>query len=164
MPSKERENQWMDIVPNVKVRFNNAIKSVYLIAFFIMLITVGALGIWIPPYRFDEIVLFNSESLFTYAGPILAMLLVEFFIQAEKSKLAVIALIVGIIGWGLITYGYIEQPTKASWSTILGTVITLILIFLVQANDNKYDDDIGSDEISSLTGPRSTNTDNIKDK
>ena len=151
----EIENQWKDIPKELKIRSKNAANSVYFFGFIFMLLTLGALGVWIPPYRFEEICLLNSESLFTYSGPILAMLLVEYFVQASRSKLAIVALILGITAFSFLTFGYIEEPNKPNFLTITGTVITLLLIIFVNANNEKFNDDndtVESDDINSSIG------------
>jgi len=149
------ENQWKDIPKEIKIRFQNAINSVYFFGFIFMLLTLGALGVWVPPYRFEDTTLLNSESLFTYSGPILAMLLVEYFVQASRSKLAVIALILGIIAFSLLTIGYVEEPSEKSSFTIIGTILTLLLIIFVNANNAKFNDNeegSSSDDINSSIG------------
>lgn len=160
----EIENQWKDIPKELKTRSKNAANSVYFFGFAFMLLTLGALGVWIPPYRFDEISLFNSESLFTYSGPILAMLLVEYFVQASRSKLAIVALILGITAFSFLTFGYIEEPNEPSFLTIAGTVITLLLIIFVNANNEKFNDDndpVESDDINSSIGGTKASMDTI---
>lgn len=164
MISKKRDNQWKDIPADLKIRFHNAFNSVFLGGFIFMLLTIGALGVWIPPVRFEEIKLFNSESLFTYAGPILAMLLVEYFVQAEKSKLAVLSLIIGIIALLCIALGYYYKPKDVHIFTVIGTILTLILIILVNANNEKFDEIATTEDIASPTGHLRAELSQIKDK
>lgn len=164
MISKKRSNQWESIPIELKTRLLNAHNSIFLYGFIFMLLSIGALGIWVPPLRFENIKLFNSESLFTYSGPILAMLLVEYFVQAEKSKLAVLSLIVGIIAWICITIGYYKEPQDVNALTIFGTILTLILIVLVNANDEKFDEKPTKEDIYSPTGHVKAELSQIKDK
>ena len=159
------ENQWDDLPKEISVRFKNAIRSIYFFGFLFVLLTIGALGVWIPPARFDTICYLNSESLFTYSGPILAMLLVEYFVQATRSKLAIVALILGLVSFGLLIKGYADAPNSVSAFTIIGTLITLSLIIFVNANNKKFDDDELTDEdINSATGPTNVSVDAIKDR
>ncbi|MCG3717723.1 hypothetical protein L5F50_00870 [Aliarcobacter butzleri] len=162
--SKKRNNQWKDIPSQIKIRFLNAHNSIFLCAFIFMLLTIGALGVWIPPIRFEETKLFNSESLFTYAGPILAMLLVEYFVQAERSKLAALSLIVGIVACICIGVGYYIKPQDIHFLTIFGTILTLILITLVNANDEKFDEKPTPEDIFSPTGHVKAELSQIRDK
>ena len=156
MASKIRENQWNGIFDELISRLGNAFKSIYFLGFFIVgILTLGAMGVWIPYIRFDTIVLFNSESLFTYSGPILGVLMAEFFVEAKKDKLAIIALVIGILALGLISYGYATDANSRNFYTILGTIITLTLFVFVNANDPRFDgeqkhiaDALGYDKVS----------------
>ena len=162
MASINRDNQWVGLLDDFIIRVKNAFKSIYFIGFFIIgILTFGAMGIWLPPYRFDDIVFLNSESLFTYSGPILGMLLAEFFIQAKKDKLAIVALMLGILSFLLISMGYYKQPKELSNLTIMGTLLTLILFVLVNANDPKFDEVIKP--VASATGYTTASLENIQD-
>ncbi|GEM_PF-6338864 len=165
MSLKERQSQWGGVCQELLLRLENAIKSVYFTVFFIFLITVGALGIWLPPIIDPQVKLLNSESLFTYAGPLLAMLLTDYFLLAEKSKLASLGLALGFIATGFMITGYIFNPKDQSFYTIIGTFLTLFMVIVASANDGKFDEkEITEDDMVSPTGSLVPSRITIKNK
>jgi len=160
---KTRKNQWnKKLFKEIWIRFLNAVFSIYFIVFFIIgILFFGTMGIWIPHFRNENNILLNSEALFTYSIAMLGTLVVEFFINAEKNTLSLLALLLGVIAIAFLGYGYYDAPLSESNYTIWGTIFTLLLFVLVNANDGKFD------EITNLkastTGYIEAEEDNIKD-
>lgn len=164
MCAKARKNQWNKrLFKEIWVRFLNAIFSIYFIVFFIIgILFFGTMGIWIPYFRNEDYILFNSEALFTYSIAMLGTLVVDFFINAEKNKLSLLGLLLGMISISLLGYGYYTAPSAESSFTIWGTILTLLLFILVNANDEKFDDT--EDSPANTTGYNTTDEEKIKDK
>jgi len=163
MCTKTRKNQWnKKLFKEIWIRFLNAIFSIYFIVFFIIgILFFGTMGIWIPYFRNENHILLNSEALFTYSIAMLGTLVVEFFINAEKNTLSLLALLLGIVSISLLGYGYYDAPLTESNFTIWGTIFTLLLFILVNANDEKFDDI--ADVKAGTTGYAEAEEDNIKD-
>lgn len=161
---KTRKNPWnKKLLKEIRTRFVNAIFSIYFIVFFIIgILFFGTMGIWIPFFRNENQILFNSEALFTYSIAMLGTLIVEFFINAERNKLSLLALLLGMISISFLGYGYYDAPKIESNFTIIGTILTLLLFILVNANDEKFDDP--EDSPATTTGYNATSEKNIKDK
>ena len=164
MDYKRRNNPWNKKLFNeVWTRFLNAIFSIYFVVFFIIGILIfGTMGIWIPYLRDSDSTLLNSEALFTYSIAMLGSLAVEYFINSEKNKLSLLALLLGVISIFFLGYGYYQDPTNENKFTIIGTILTLLLFILVNANDEKFDDITPSP--ASTTGYDNPNEESIKDK
>lgn len=171
---KIRENQWKkaQILSRIKERINNGFKSIpFIILFVFGIILIGGMGVWLIPLIETGSLSFTSNNLFTYSIAILGTMLIELSIifsskdeneiKIEDKILIPIGIAVGLIALFICGISYFMNKGAYSTWTIIGTIMTLFLFIVVNANDTKYDVDL--DNAVSATGYKKPVKELIKD-
>lgn len=160
--SKHRKSSWGAAFSEMKTILFNAIKSVRFVTTFIVFIIVGGSGVWLPwLVSNDDVRLLNSENLFTFSLPVLGMLLMEWALVKDGSDdKAVIGVCVGILALILCFSGFLLDNEWSNSVTLLGSVFTLLLFVLANANHGRFD---SIETAASSTGYRDPDVNKLRE-
>ena len=138
------KSDWKYSFEKLSIRLVNAFKkSALLWTFIIGIVGVSSAGIWLP-YAFDKDVdkLFRADALLTYCIAIISSVVIDFFLdnnfQIESKTLGIISFGVVLLSIFFLVYYY--SNNDQTLFGIIGTILTLTLWLLCNANNTKYDE------------------------
>lgn len=136
-------NEWQKLTNTVIQRVKKALLTPAFIFNFIGVIVIcGSMGVWLPYYMNISKTMFRPEAFFTYGISILATVIAEMFLREDdenpKSLKMLFLLIIAIS----ITCLFLDliRNLKVTWLGITGVSFVLMTWFILNANDDKYDD------------------------
>ncbi|MCB2426048.1 hypothetical protein [Methylophaga pinxianii] len=144
MSIKVRKSAWGALFINFVQRIRNAYCSPKFTAWACCFIVLGGMGVWLPWLINSQL---STESIFTFSYAVLGGLLIEAFLKGTNSSsdATLWALVPGLIALLLVSIGYGGDKVNAhgvfNTFAYFGLAITILVVFLVDVNDDKFDSD-----------------------
>ena len=144
MTTENHSSDWKMVWSKLESRLENAFKKpTFIFSFLIFIVWLGSAGVWLP-YVFDPnvTIFFRADALLTYCIAIISSMLIDFLLEnnfrVETKSLALISIGIVVVSIFLLIYFYVNS--SGIIYGIIGTVLTLLLWFVFNANNPKYDE------------------------
>lgn len=137
------KNAWTELLINICNRVHKAFCTPsFVLTFIIVIITCGGCGIWLPYLVKKTSVFFRPDAVLTYGLSIIASILAETILSDKRTKnenmlffsAAVIATILLLSGL------FLTENSETAKLSIWGGILSLVIWFISNADDPKYDE------------------------
>lgn len=137
----ENVNGWNNLIVDLTQRMKKAfLTPSFILAFLGVIILCGSCGIWLPIVMSNKPFVLRSDSFFTYSISILASIVAEIFLKDSTSKSLKMLFFLFIPLSIIFLFLGIQSDIKATWFSYVGVTIALLIWFITNADDAKYDE------------------------
>lgn len=135
-------NGWNELFSQIRRRTLKAINTpTFIFSFVAVIIICGSAGIWLPYILGSSHIFFRPDVLLTYGVSILASVIAEIILNEDSKSVSMLFFSAVVVALILLVCGLIlTKGNDTAKLSIWGTVIVLVIWFMVNADDTKYDD------------------------